>query len=65
MGCPKTFEFRRDELQAQQDGQTVPDGDVAHSFLRETQDGGVYREYLRHGQVGMTLIDRFEAVVSF
>lgn len=61
LGCPKTFEFRRQELEIlqlgdsrQQHGKTITDDQVVNSFVDEA-DRGSLREYLDHAQVAAAI----------
>ena len=57
MGCPNTFEFRRQEL-ADLTGQgSIDDETVFQSFLDSIATGGIYREYLQHAQLGVVIND--------
>ena len=52
MGCPATFEYRRQELQRARE-HAVSDMEVLNSFLIETSPTGVMGEYLKLSQLGV------------
>ena len=58
LGCPKTFEFRREELALLQDkpASAIADDDVLESFLFEVEDPkGSLRQYLECGSVAVVI----------
>jgi hypothetical protein len=52
MGCPSTFQYRREELQ-RRTNHSVTDIEVLKSFLTETSPTGLMGEYLKLGQMGI------------
>jgi hypothetical protein len=59
LGCPQTFEFRRQELSILSRRTSCPDhidnNQVVQSFLDEVQEGGSLLEYLHHAQVAAVI----------
>jgi Calcineurin-like phosphoesterase len=53
MGCPGTFQYRREELQRQHVSAAVTDLEVLQSFIKETSPTGLMGEYLKLGQMGV------------
>lgn len=56
MGCPYTFEYRRQELSAQSQG-NITDEEVLASFLTTMEPGGLQEQYLHHAQVAAIVPD--------
>lgn len=59
LGCPQTFEFRRQELAIMQQNTkeaiTVTDDEVVDSFIKEVQPGGSLFEYLCCANVAVVI----------
>jgi hypothetical protein len=59
LGCPHTFEFRRQELailaSRTASPEDITDDEVVQSFLDEIQEGGSLLEYLQQGQVAAVI----------
>jgi hypothetical protein len=55
MGCPFTFEFRRQELK----NRHLPhsDADIVASFLQSVASDGILSTYLQYGQLGLIIHD--------
>lgn len=58
MGAPGAFEFRRQELGAEQSGAVIGDLEVAQSFVDEVKPGGLVWEYLIRAQLGYYTAER-------
>ena len=56
MGCPETFELRKQEL-ARAAGQSVSDEEVAGDFLRSVLPSGEMAQYLKHGELMVNVGD--------
>jgi hypothetical protein len=56
MGCPNTFEYRREELQRRVNHK-VDDYEVLLNFMQETSPTGLMGEYLTLGQMGVIVPD--------
>jgi hypothetical protein len=55
LGCPNTFELRREELSALHGRESVSDDEVVQSFLESVNEGGCYYEYLKRGKLAVRL----------
>ncbi len=57
LGCPNTFELRRQELRQMvfDSSETISDEQVVQSFVDEIRPEGVYGQYLIHSQLGLCL----------
>jgi hypothetical protein len=55
MGCPFTFNYRRDELKRQTSCDFISDEKVLQSFIDETLPTGLMGEYLKLGQMAVVV----------
>ena len=56
LGCPRTFEYRREELSILNNKQDIDDQQVLQNFIDSVEeDEGIYTQYLKVGQLACIL----------
>lgn len=55
LGCPNTFEYRREELALLEENREITDDQVVDSFVKSVNEEGCYFEYLKRGKLAVRL----------